>query len=108
MFTNNPFAALADVLPANAMQVYIVLMVLAVFLGTLFDVYHKGSARYFFASWRNSRDKASRQLGGGELADGKNPAPEGDAGVRAYLAGAAGGLAGAPGLAAPPLAGSAG
>lgn len=68
MFTNNPFAALADALPANAMQIYIALMALAVFLGTLFDVYHKGSAKYFFASWRNSRDKASRQLGGGELA----------------------------------------
>ena len=45
MFTNNPFATLADFLPGNAMQVYVVLMVLAVIGGTLFDVVHKGSAK---------------------------------------------------------------
>jgi len=68
MFTNNPFAGLTDVLPAHAMQVYLVLMVLAVFLGTLFDVIHKGSARYFFESWRKSKSKGTRQVGGAEMA----------------------------------------
>jgi len=68
MFTNNPFAALSGVLPANAMQIYIVLMVLAVFLGTLYDVIHKGSARYFFANWRNSKSKGARQVDGAEMA----------------------------------------
>ena len=47
MFTNNPFAALTDFLPPLVMQVYIVLMILAVVIGTLFDVYHKGSAKFF-------------------------------------------------------------
>ena len=67
MFANNPFAALTDVLPANAMQIYVVLMVLAVFLGTLYDVIHKGSATYFFANWRKSRDKGRQQVGAGEM-----------------------------------------
>jgi len=57
MFTNNPFAALSTMLPASAMQAYVVLMVLAVVLGTLFDITHKGSARYFFDNWRRSRAK---------------------------------------------------
>ncbi|HSW26546.1 MAG TPA: hypothetical protein VLJ62_27580, partial [Burkholderiaceae bacterium] len=59
MFTTNPFAALAPALPANAMQVFVTLMALAVLLGTLFDIIHKGSARYFFANWRKSRGKGA-------------------------------------------------
>jgi hypothetical protein len=67
MFTNNPFAALTDVLPANVMQIYLVLMVLAVIAGTLFDIIHKGSAKYFFDSWRRSKNKGPRGVGGGDM-----------------------------------------
>jgi len=67
MFTNNPFAALTDLLPPLAMQAYIVLMTLAVVAGTLFDVVHKGSAKYFFDNWRKLKSKGSKQIGGGEL-----------------------------------------
>ena len=38
MFAQNPFAALNNVLPASAMQIYVVLMVLAVIVGTLLDM----------------------------------------------------------------------
>jgi hypothetical protein len=55
MFAHNPFAALSDALPANAMQIYVALMVLAVIVGTLLDMAHKGSAKYFFANARRSR-----------------------------------------------------
>ena len=67
MFSNNPFAALTDLFPPLVMQVYIVLMMLAVAGGTLFDILHKGSARYFFDNWRKSKGKGSKQIGGGEL-----------------------------------------
>ena len=66
MFTNNPFAALTDILPASFMQVYVILMLVAVVAGTLFDVVHKGSARYFFNNWRKSKNKGAKQIGGGE------------------------------------------
>jgi hypothetical protein len=66
MFTINPFAALSNVLPANAMQTYVVLMVLAVFVGTVYDIIHKGSAKYFFDNWRNSRNKG-KPIGGGDM-----------------------------------------
>jgi len=66
MFTNNPFAALTDILPAAFMQVYVILMFVAVVAGTLFDVVHKGSARYFFNNWRKSNSKGAKQIGGGE------------------------------------------
>ena len=66
MFTNNPFAALTDILPASFMQVYVILMLVAVVAGTLFDVVHKGSAKYFFNNWRKSNSKGAKQIGGGE------------------------------------------
>lgn len=65
MLATNPFAALS-IAPA-VMQAYVVLMAVLVAAGTLFDIVHKGSARYFFDNWRKSKSKA-QQLGGGELA----------------------------------------
>ncbi len=67
MLANNPFAALSDVVPSSAMQVYVVLMVLAVVLGVLFDVVHKGSAQYFFANFRKSKSRSKKELGGGDM-----------------------------------------
>ena len=61
MFTNNPFAAAAQLVSAAFLQWFLVVMVLAVVLGTLFDIVHKGSARYFFATWSKSKAKGSRK-----------------------------------------------
>jgi hypothetical protein len=67
MFTHNPFAALADFLAPAVMQTYVAVMILLVAAGTLFDVVHKGSAKYFFNNWRKSKNKGARQIDGGEL-----------------------------------------
>ncbi len=66
MFTTNPFAALSDSVPSLVMQVYIVLMTLAVIVGTLADVHHKGSAKFFARRRQKSEAAAQRRLGGGE------------------------------------------
>jgi hypothetical protein len=68
VFATNPFASLGGVLPAAFMQGFVVVMALLVLAGTLFDIVHKGSARYFFASWRRSKAGGPRPVGGGELA----------------------------------------
>lgn len=68
MFATNPFAAMAGQLPDGAMKIYVVLAVLAVIAGVLFDMAHKGSARYFFANWRKARSQGSRPVDGGEMA----------------------------------------
>src|ERR1041385_7007746 len=68
MFTTNPFAALSATVPPVAMRAYVVAMIVLVVAGTLFDIVHKGSARYFFDNWRRSRTRARSPLGGGELA----------------------------------------
>ncbi len=67
MFTSNPFAVLSASIPPIIMQTYVVVMVFLVVSGTLFDIMHKKSARYFFDNWRNSNNKAKRQVGGGEM-----------------------------------------
>lgn len=68
MFTTNPFAELSATIPAIYMQWFVIVMILFVVGGTLFDVIHKGSAKYFFANMRKSKDKAKRKVGGGEAA----------------------------------------
>ncbi len=67
MFTNNPFAMLTDVFSPFVLQTYIVVMMVLVAVGTLFDIVHKRSARYFFDNWRASKNKAKKQIGGGEM-----------------------------------------
>src|ERR1051325_7483781 len=66
MLSVNPFAIAGASLPAGFLQGFLVVMALAVVAGTLFDIVHKGSAKYFFANLRRSKDKG-RQMGGGEL-----------------------------------------
>jgi hypothetical protein len=67
MFTVNPFAELSASVPPTVMQTYVIVMALLVAVGTLFDLVHKKSAQYFFNNWRNFREKAKRQVGGGEM-----------------------------------------
>jgi hypothetical protein len=67
MFTSNPFAGLSASMPAAVMQAYVVAMIVLVAAGTLFDIVHKGSARYFFDNWRKLKSKGAQPVGGGEL-----------------------------------------
>jgi hypothetical protein len=67
MLTSNPFAELSASISPTIMQTYVVVMALLVAGGTLVDIIHKGSARYFFDNWRASKSKAKKQVGGGEM-----------------------------------------
>lgn len=64
---SNPFAALSTFLTPGVMQGFVILMVVLVAGGTLFDIVHKGSAKYFFDNWRKSKARSKKQLGMGEL-----------------------------------------
>jgi hypothetical protein len=68
MFSTNPFAVLSATVPPSVMQTYVAVMILLVAGGTLFDILHKGSARYFFDHWRHAKGAGNRQVGGGEMA----------------------------------------
>ena len=68
MFTNNPFADPSAIASPGVMKAYVIVMIVLVVAGTLFDVWHKKSARYFFNDWRSAKSRGTRQVGGGELA----------------------------------------
>ncbi len=67
MFTSNPFAELSAAISPSVMQTYVIIMIVLVVGGTLYDIAHKRSARYFFDNWRKVKDKGARPIGGGEM-----------------------------------------
>ena len=67
MFNTNPFAELSASITPVVMQAYIVVMIMLVAGGTLLDIVHKKSARYFFENWRAAKDKGTQQVSGGKM-----------------------------------------
>jgi hypothetical protein len=67
MFTDNQFSGLAAQVPPMVMQAFVAVMIAFVVLGTLFDMTHKKSARYFFNNWRAAGKRGSRKVGAGEM-----------------------------------------
>jgi len=68
MLTSNPFAELTAFLPPIAMQVFIVVMIVAVVIGTILDMLHKSSAKFFARKTSESQAAATRELGGADKA----------------------------------------
>ncbi len=66
MFTINPFSQLSGLISPLAMQVYVLVMILLVAGGTLLDVIHKKSAKYFFNNAEKARTRATRSVSGVE------------------------------------------
>ncbi len=66
MLTTNPFAEISSTIPPVAMQTFLVIMILLVITGTIFDVIHKKSAKYFFQNMKKTKSASDRQIGGGE------------------------------------------
>jgi len=66
MFSTNPFYDLSSVISPMAMQIYVIVMFLMVIGGTILDVIHKKSAKYFFENSQKAQKNAKRSVGGGE------------------------------------------
>jgi len=67
MFTDNPFAQLGGLSPVIT-RGFVLLMIALVAGGTLYDMQHKGSARYFFANRLARQKRRTRQIPAGEKA----------------------------------------
>jgi hypothetical protein len=67
MFTSNPFAELSTLIPPGVMKTYVIVMIILVVAGTLFDVVHKKSATYFFNNWRKARSRGKKKVGGAQM-----------------------------------------
>jgi hypothetical protein len=68
MFTTNPFTALTVLVSPAVMQGYILLMAIAVAVGTAFDVLHGKKAKFFLQDRKRSKAAAKRQLGARDMA----------------------------------------
>jgi hypothetical protein len=66
MFNTNPFSELTALISTEVMQGYIVLMFILVVVGTVLDMMHKKSAKYFFENAEKQKKAAKRTVGGGE------------------------------------------
>jgi hypothetical protein len=66
MFSSNPFAELSAIISPAVMQTYIVVMIVLVAAGTIYDVLHKKSATYFRQNMQKSK-AAGRDIGAGEM-----------------------------------------
>lgn len=62
MLTSNPFAELSASVSPGLMKTYVFVMILFVVGGTLFDIWHKKSAKYFFSNWQKSKDKGTKDV----------------------------------------------
>ena len=68
MLTNNPFNELTALISPGVMQAYVVLMILLVIGGTVLDMIHKQSAKYFFENSKKAQKNAVKKVGGGKKA----------------------------------------
>ena len=66
MFTSNPFSALSASISPEVMQGYVILMVILVAGGTILDMIHKKSAKYFFENAKKAKKNAKREVSSGE------------------------------------------
>ncbi len=65
---HNPFSEIAAFIPPSMMKTYVVLMILLVIGGTVLDMMHKQSAKYFFANSKKAQANAKHKVGGGKKA----------------------------------------
>ncbi|MDE2117373.1 MAG: adenylyl-sulfate reductase, partial [Betaproteobacteria bacterium] len=68
MFTTNPFTPLTLFTSPVVLQVYVVLMALAVAIGTLFDLVHRKKVNFFLQERKRRKAAAKRQLGAADMA----------------------------------------
>jgi len=66
MFLHNPFLTLTDTVPPLFMQSFVILMIILVILGTLFDIIHKKNVKYFFQNAKKAKLSANKTLSTGE------------------------------------------
>jgi len=62
MLTTNPFTELFTLLPPIAMQVFLIVMLVLIVAGTIYDVIHKKSAKYFFENAKKAEASAERTV----------------------------------------------
>ena len=68
MLSNNPFSLLTEIIPAIAMQSFIIAMLLLIIGGTIIQMIHHKNLTYFFNNPKKAKLAATKKLGFGEKA----------------------------------------
>ncbi len=66
MITTNPFSELSEFMPSIAMQAFVVVTIILVVVGTLFDIIHKKNVKYFFDNAKKSKKSATSTVSSGK------------------------------------------
>ena len=62
MLTANPFQQLAILIPSFLMQMFVLLMIAFVIIGTFLDIIHKKNVKYFFENAKKAKKQAKKTL----------------------------------------------
>ena len=62
MLTNNPFSTLSEIIPAFAMQGFVIAMAALTLIGVLVDIRHKKNVKYFFENAKKAKKNAQIEL----------------------------------------------
>ena len=66
MLTHNPFADLALIISAQAIQFFVIAMILFIIIGTSLDMLHKKNVIYFFRNAKKAKKSAKTELSTGK------------------------------------------
>ena len=66
MLLTNPFSILVETISPVALQLFVIVMIGLVIIGTLVDIIHKKNVKYFFDNAKKAKLSATRELGAGE------------------------------------------
>ncbi len=67
MLVNNPFSQLMVAFPPMLIKGFVLAMILSVFFGTLIDIIHKKSAKYFFSNAEKEKRNKKNEVSGGAM-----------------------------------------
>ena len=66
MFTSNPFYILTESIAPIFMQIFVILMIALIVVGTAMDMIHKKNVKYFFENAKKAKKNATKVLSTGE------------------------------------------
>ena len=66
MISTNPFAELSLTFPSFLMQLFVILMIVLVIIGTVMDIIHKKNVKYFFQNAKKAKLQAKTEVSTGE------------------------------------------
>ena len=66
MFTSNPFYILTESIAPIFMQIFVILMIALIVVGTVMDMIHKKNVKYFFENAKKAKKNATKVLSTGD------------------------------------------